>query len=111
MIKICKDNISNLYFELYYQDRYYGCVRVEDVPDQPGIGNFHINITRFTHNILNRMRRDEESLMKYIRNAGYNELISCVDSTTVKDGNVALWTKFIKFFEFDKPKLFTRRMI
>jgi hypothetical protein len=106
MIKICKDNI----FELYFQNRYYGCVQIEDMSDQPGIGNFHINIIRFSHNILNRMRRDESSLMSYIRDAGYNELISWVDSTTVKDGNVALWTKFIKLFEFDKPKLFTRRM-
>jgi hypothetical protein len=108
MIKICKNGI----FELYFQGRYYGCVRVEDlIPAMEGVGNFHIDIIRFTHNTLNRMQRDEESLMGYIKNNGYTELISFVDASTVKNGNVALWKKFIKLFEFDAPKLFTRRTI
>jgi hypothetical protein len=108
MIKICKDGT----YELYHQNKYYGCVRVENlIPEQLGTGNFHICITRFSHNILNRMRRDESSLMGYIRDAGYCELISFIDVTTVKHGNIALWTKFIKLFEFDEPKLFTRRIV
>lgn len=108
MIKICKDNI----YELYFQGKYYGCIRIEDlIPEQKGICNFHIHITRFSHNILSRMKRDEKSLMKYIKDNGYNEIVSCVDITTVKHGNIVLWTKFIKLFEFDEPKLITRRMV
>lgn len=108
MIRICEDNI----FELYFQGKYYGYIRIEDlIPEQPGMGNFHVHIIKFSHNILNRMQRDERSLMSYIRDLGYRELISFVDVTTVKDGNIALWTKFIKLFEFDKPKLFTRRTV
>jgi len=107
MIKVCKDKT----FELYFQGKYYGHVYIEHLPDQPDVGNFHINMTKFSHNVLNRMRRDEESLMSYIRDAGYNELISFVDITTVKNGNIALWSKFIELFEFEKPKLFTRRTV
>lgn len=108
MIRICKDNI----YELYFQGKYYGCIKVENlIPCQKGVGNFHIHITRFTHNILNRMRRDEESLMRYIRDRGYSEIISFVDVSTVKHGDIVLWTKFIKLFEFEQPKLFTRRIV
>jgi hypothetical protein len=108
MIKICKDNI----FELYSQGKYYGCIKVEDlIPVQKGIGSFHINITRFSHNILNRMKRDEEALMNYIGSMGYSEIISFVDVSTVKHGDIILWTKFVKLFEFEEPKLFTRRTI
>jgi hypothetical protein len=107
MIKICSDGI----YELYCQGRYYGFVKVEDMPDQSGIGNFHIHITKFSHNILNRMRRDEEPLMGYIRDAGYNKLISVVDVTTVKHGDMVLWSKFIGLFEFEKPRLYTQREI
>ena len=108
MIKICEDGI----YELYFQGKYYGYVKVEDlIPVQAGIGNFHIHITKFSHNILNRMRRDEVSLMKYIRDAGYCEIISFVDISTVKHGDIALWTKFIKLFEFEQPKLYTRRTV
>jgi hypothetical protein len=57
------------------------------------------------------MKRDEESLMKYIRDNGYNEVISFVDVSTVKHGDIKLWSKFIKLFEFDEPKLYTRRII
>ena len=108
MIRICKDNV----FELYFQGKYYGCAYVEDlIPAQKGIGNFHITIARFSHNVLNRMQRDEESLMSYIKDLGYRELISFVDATTVKDSNIKLWTKFIKLFGFEQLKLFTGRSI
>jgi hypothetical protein len=108
LIKICKDGI----YELYYQNKYYGCIKIEDlIPEQEGIGNFHIHITRFTHNILNRMRRDEVSLMGYIRDAGYSEIISFVNVTCVKHGDITLWTKFVKLFEFEEPKLYTRRTV
>jgi hypothetical protein len=108
MIKVCEDGI----FELYFGGRYYGCVRVENlIPHQEGRGNFHIDIIRFTHNILNRMKRDEASLMSYIRDAGYNELISFVDIHTVKGGSIKLWSKFVKLFEFEEPKLFTRKIL
>jgi hypothetical protein len=107
MIKIRKDKI----FELYYQNRYYGCIRVEDIPDQSGIGNFHIHMAKFSHNILNRMRRDEASLMSYVRDAGYSEIISFVDVSTVKHGDIVLWSKFVKLFEFEEPKLYTRRIV
>ena len=106
MIKICKDR-----FDLFYQGKFYGHVHLEDMPDQPNVGNMHIYITRFSHNILNRMQRDESSLMKYIKKLGYKELISWVDVDTVKNGNLALWTKFIKMFGFEEPKLFTRRTL
>ena len=108
MIRICEDNI----FELYCQGKYYGSVRVEGlIPEQAGVGNFHINIIRFSHNVLNRMRRDEESLMNHIKDVGYSELISFVDTTVVKGGDIKLWTRFINLFNFEKPKLFTRRSI
>lgn len=108
MIRKCKDGI----YELYFQGKYYGCIKIEDlIPAQKGIGSFHIHITRFTHNILNRMRRDETSLMGYIRDSGYREIISFVDVTCVKHGDIALWTKFIELFEFDRPKLYTRRTV
>lgn len=108
MIRICKDGI----YELYFQKKYYGCVRIENlIPHQEGMGNFHINITRFSHHILNRMQRDEESLMQYIKDNGYRELMSFVDITNVKHGNLALWTKFVKLFRFDEPKLFTRKTL
>lgn len=103
--------LANDEFELYSQNKYYGMVRVEDIPDQPGVGNFHIYIRRFSHNVLNQMRRDEESLMSYIKNAGYRELNSFVDINHVKHGDLKLWTKFVKLFEFDEPILFTRRTI
>jgi hypothetical protein len=106
MIRICEDA-----YELYCQGRYYGRIQIENIPDQPKAANFHIYITKFSHNILNRMRRDEESLMKYIRDSGYDELLSCVDIVTVKHGDIVLWTKFVKLFEFDEPKLFARRTI
>lgn len=108
MIRVCEDNI----YELYFHGKYYGCIRIEDlIPKQKGICNFHIYIAKFSHNILNRMKRDEVSLMKYIRDSGYNEIISFVDVSTVKHGDIVLWTKFIKFFEFEEPKLYTRRTI
>ena len=108
MIRICEDGI----FELYFEGRYYGCIRVENlIPHQKGRGNFHIDIIRFTHNILNRMRRDEVSLMGYIRDAGYRELISFVNIHTVKHGSIKLWSKFVKLFEFEEPKLFTRKIL
>jgi hypothetical protein len=108
MIRVCEDGI----FELYFEGKYYGCVKVENlIPHQPGRGNFHINIIRFSHHILNRMKRDETSLMNHIRDAGYNELISFVDITTVKHGNIKLWSRFIKLFEFEEPKLFTRKIL
>jgi hypothetical protein len=96
-------------FELYCQGKYYGFVRIEDLPNHTC--NFHINITRFSHNILNRMKRDEVSLMSHIKNMGYDELISFVDTSCVNHGDVTLWTKFIKLFGFDEPKLFTRRIV
>jgi hypothetical protein len=108
MIRKCKDGI----YELYHQNRYYGYIKVEDlVPAQKGIGSFHINITRFTHNIFNRMKRDEMSLMSYIRDNGYSEIISFVDVSTVKHGDIVLWSKFVKLFEFEQPKLYTRRIV
>jgi hypothetical protein len=108
MIRVCKNGI----YELYCQGRYYGCIKIEDlIPEQPGIGNFHIHITRFTHNILNRMKRDEMSLMSYIRDNGYCELMSFVDVSTVKHGDIKLWSKFVKLFEFDEPKLYTKRKV
>jgi hypothetical protein len=108
MIKVCKDNI----FELYFQGKYYGCIKVEDlIPAQEGVGNFHIHIVRFSHNILNRMRRDEASLMGYIRDMGYCEIISFVNVSTVKHGDVVLWSKFVELFEFEQPKLYTRRTV
>jgi hypothetical protein len=57
------------------------------------------------------MKRDEESLMEYIGESGYREIISFVDISTVKHGDIKLWSKFVKLFEFDEPKLYTRRTI
>ena len=104
MIRVNKDR-----FELYNQGRYYGFVRVERIDDK--IGNFHIHITKFSHTVLNRMKRDESSLMGYIRQLGYSELISMVDIDHVKHGDLRLWTKFVEQFDFEKPKLYTRRLL
>ena len=107
MIKVCNDG----HFDLYFSGKYYGCVKVESIPDFPERGSFHINIVRFTHNILNRMLRDEECLMKYIKQLGYDELISVVNTQKIKEGSVNLWMKFVSIFNFDEPKLITGRKL
>ena len=106
MIKVCPNGI----FELYCQGRYYGVARVEPLP-QKGAGNFHINIVRFSHTIFNRMKRDEETLMGYISQMGYTELISAVGTENVNHGDLSLWSKFVMMFGFEEPKLFTTRLL
>jgi len=106
VIRVCPDGI----FKLYCKGKRYGTVRVEPLPDEK-IGNFHINITRFSHTILNRMRREEENLMAYISQMGYIKLVSAAGIEEVNHGDLSLWSKFVAMFGFEEPKMFTTRTL
>ena len=76
----------------------YGGVFVEPIPGTQ-LGNFHLQIDRYTPSIANRMARDYDSLMGYLKK-DYKGLLGIVDDSLV---DIKLWKHFVRLWGFSTP--------
>ena len=105
MIKLLK----NHHYLLFSDNKPYGSAWVEFIPGSDA-GNFHIEITKFSPSVFNRMQRDCDSLMDYI-SRDYPRLLAFVRREDVAHQDVHLWKQFVRLFGFSEPVYMTYKEI
>lgn len=97
MIRECKEpecfkgyEGNFVYFEGYDKRGAYGYVAFTPTPPH---AVFHLEITRFNHNILKKLMVDWKVLQKTMKKVGIDKI------TIIKDGNLKSNKSYIKFLE------------